>query len=355
MKATGKWQRAEGARREEIFCYLPSAICKSLRCLHILALALPLACLVRGGDSLPAQNLTRNAIILVLDGERYTETWGDPEHKYIQRLAEELAPQGVILTQFRNNFLTLTNPGHAALCTGHYQELPNDVQQGLWSNPLQKNSLLPAQPSIFQVFRKETGAPASATWVITSKDKLQILANCRAPEWRGQYMPSTFCGVGGQGYGSGYADDSATMENTLKILGRDHPRLAIINLKDPDACGHANDWNGYLKAIRTCDDFAAQLWRFIQKDEVYANKTALFITSDHGRHTASFINHGCNCEGCRHICCCALGPDFKKGAVSDTPAEQIDVAPTIATLLHFPLPTAQGRVLTELFANAVEP
>jgi hypothetical protein len=50
-----------------------------------------------------------------------------------------------------------------------------------------------------------------------------------------------------------------------------------------------------------------------------------------------------------------LGPDFKKGAVSDTPAEQIDVAPTIATLLHFPLPTAQGRVLTELFANAVEP
>ena len=51
----------------------------------------------------PADYETRNVIIIVMDGARYSETWGDPTHQFIPRMAHEMADQGIIYTHFRNN------------------------------------------------------------------------------------------------------------------------------------------------------------------------------------------------------------------------------------------------------------
>jgi hypothetical protein len=43
----------------------------------------------------------------------------------------------------------------------------------------------------------------------------------------------------------------------------------------------------------------------------------------------------------------AVGPDFRGGYADDYPTSNLDVAPTLAALLHVSLPHAEGRVLDE--------
>ena len=288
---------------------------------------------------------TQNVVIFVSDGERYSETWGEPHKQYIPHMAKDLAPQGVIYTNFRNEGPTYTNAGHSAICTGFYQEIENSA-----------GSQLPDNPSNFQRFLKSTGLSKDKAWVITSKDKLAILVDCANPKWKGKYIASTNCGVGGKGLGSGYREDSQTFPEIKRILKQYHPRLVLINLKEPDARGHSNDWKGYLAAIRDNDEKELQMWQFLQSDSFYKDKTAFFVTNDHGRHLDGvengFIDHGCPCEGCKHIFFFAAGPDFKKNAVVDRKREQIDLAATSASLLGFSIPGSKGRRMNELFVTA---
>ena len=111
--------------------------------------------------------LTKNVIVLVIDGPRYSETFGDTSYQYIPHLANDLAPQGVLFTNFRNNGKTNTNSGHAAITTGVYQNIKNNGTE------------LPKYPSIFQYFLKEKKYPKEKAWIVASKGKLNILANAR--------------------------------------------------------------------------------------------------------------------------------------------------------------------------------
>lgn len=289
------------------------------------------------------QYKTENVIIVVVDGPRYTETWGDSTHQYIPRLANDLASQGVIYTNFRNNGVTFTNPGHTAIATGNYQQLNNS------------GKALPDNPSIFQHWLKATEADSNEVYIITSKDKLQVLANCLDSTWANTYMPATNCGVGGNGLGSGYRNDSLTFIQIQNILSADHPKLALINFKEPDGAGHSNNWNNYLDGIRNTDEYVYQIWNMIQNDPVYANKTTLFVTNDHGRHLDGhkdgFVSHGDDCEGCRHINLFAAGPDFKKGLITNEAREQIDISATVAELLDFDFSTGKGQLLREAFED----
>jgi hypothetical protein len=48
----------------------------------------------------------------------------------------------------------------------------------------------------------------------------------------------------------------------------------------------------------------------------------------------------------------AVGPDIKAGFTSTTTREQIDIAPTIASMMGFTMPTATGKVMTEILEPA---
>jgi predicted AlkP superfamily pyrophosphatase or phosphodiesterase len=282
---------------------------------------------------------TENVIILVIDGPRMSETFGDSTYKYIPNLANVLAPQGVLLKNFRNNGPTYTNAGHTAITTGVYQRINNSGLE------------LPKNPSIFQYFLKEKGLSKESAWIIASKGKLNILANTKNKKWRNQYTPSSFCGVNGSGLG--YTADEKNFSDALRILGQYHPKLTLINLLEVDVNGHANLWEGYLKAIQRTDQKALELWNFIENDSIYKGKTTLFITNDHGRHSKGhkdgFVSHGDNCEGCRSIYLIALGPDFKKNSILPNRYEQIDISKTIAEMLYFEYPVSQGKVMTDIF------
>lgn len=291
-------------------------------------------------DSLPRfeKYRTRNVIILVIDGPRYSETWGDSLHVHVPILEKKLSKIGVINSEFYNLGVTNTTAGHTAITTGNYQKIHNGGME------------LPRFPSIFQYWAKNNINGNESAYVIASKDKLEVLGDTDDLNWSGQFMPSTDCGI--SGIASGYRADEITYSNTLDILSKKHPGLVLINLKDPDFYAHKNDWENYIKGIEKSDAFTGRLWDFLQNDPFYSNNTSLFITNDHGRHgdgnRDGFISHGDGCLECRHINFFAAGPDFKQNIILDNKRSQIDIAATVAELLGFGMPYGQGEVMYEL-------
>lgn len=284
---------------------------------------------------------TQNVIIVVIDGPRYTDVWENNAVARIPNMAKTLRPLGTFFSNFYNNGYTFTSAGHTAITTGKRQSLENNGNE------------LPNSPSIFQYWLKQTGKPATAAWIITSKGKLSILANTKHPDWQNTYQPSTNCGINNSG--KGYRSDSLTFIAVKSVLQEYHPNLVLINLKEPDESGHAGNWNAYLKGISASDKYVGQLWAFLQQDKFYQGKTALFITNDHGRHSygdpADFITHGDNCEGCQHISLLAVGPDFKKGQTIETKYNQTDISPTIAALMGFTFNETEGIKIKELLRD----
>lgn len=306
---------------------------------HPLLLALILAGGVANAADAPAFAAKR-VVILVIDGARWTETFGEPQRQYVPVQAKELMPQGVFFSDFANDGPTYTNAGHSALVTGFHQEINNSGLE------------LPANPTLFQFWLKQSGAPITDAWVVSSKDKLQILTDSTAPGWRHQHVCSQDCGKGGGGVGAGYRDDATTRKRVFEVLREHKPHVLLINLKEPDASGHGKNWEGYLQGIRDGDAFAGELWTVLRDEAPFAGETALFITNDHGRHVDGhkdgFVSHGDDCPGCRRIQLIALGPGFRKGAVVERHGNQTDVAVTAAAILGLTIPDSQGRVLTEL-------
>lgn len=280
---------------------------------------------------------TKHVFILVMDGARYSESWGEPHQTYIPNI-KRLAGDGVMCTNFFNDGPTVTVPGHTAITTGNYQPINNAGQE------------IPAKPSIFQYYRSQFSKPATDTWVIASKDKLEVLGDCLDPNWAGTFLPRTDCGVNGN-Y-TGYREDSVTFRHLIDTLSKHHPHLVIINFKEPDASGHAGNWPAYIQGIQSVDAYVGAFWNFLQHDSLYAGSTSLFVTNDHGRHLngvlGGFPSHGCDCLGCRHIFLLAMGPDFKSNHLETEHYSQIDIAATACKLLGINMPSGQGKVMTKI-------
>lgn len=284
---------------------------------------------------------TKYIIVLVIDGPRYSETFGDSSCKYIPRMGKELVKEGVLFTDFKNNGPTYTNSGHTAITTGVYQSISNAGKK------------LPKNPSFFQYYLHQKGVDKSKAWLISSKGKLEILANTKRKKWWNIYMPMTYCGV--RGNSADYAGDIQTFNKVKEVMVTDRPRLMLINFLAVDATAHQGNWPEYLSSLQKCDQYAYELWKFIQEDPELKDQTALLITNDHGRHLDGvkdgFVSHGDKCEGCKHISLLAMGPDFKKNAIVSAPAEMIDISATVARMFDFTMPTGRGRVLCELFPS----
>ncbi len=281
---------------------------------------------------------TENVVVVVVDGPRYIETWGEATRKFIPKRAAMLQ-QGVLCESIYNNGTTATVPGHTAIATGFYQVIEND------------GTATPEKPSFFQHWLAKSKEDSTKAWVITTKDKLEVLSDCIQPEWKGRNRPSTNCGVAG--LGTGYRNDDVTFNKAKSILAANHPRLVLINFKQPDAAGHARDSAGYLKGIIDTDNYVYLLWQQLQGDNFYKDKTTMIVTNDHGRHTAGYkngyITHGDTCDGCKHIELFAMGPDFKSNYISNTRYDQIDIAATVAALMKIEMPFSNGKVISDIF------
>ena len=269
--------------------------------------------------------IAQNVIIVVVDGGRYSETFGAGS-RYIPHMFTDLAPLGTVFTNFRiaDEGLTSTNPGQASILTGTWQIIAND------------GSERPNKPTVFEYFRKEILTEATDCYIVAGKKKMEALSY------------STFSGYG-QNFGASTncfdADDNEVYDSLMVIMDINHPRLILINFPTTDKEGHSGVWDDYVNALSNADSLVYQLWQKIQSDPYYKDTTTLFVTNDHGRHTDDFKDHGCDCDGCEHIMLLAIGKNIPEGIKITKLHHQIDIAATIGRLLEFTTPYAGGTGL----------
>lgn len=285
---------------------------------------------------------TKHVVILVLDGPRWSETFGDPEFKLVPHLKHDLAPLGVFFNDFANDGVTYTNSGHTAITTGVYQRMENSGKE------------IPKKPSIFQYFLKQKKVDKRKAWILTSKGKLNILGHTKDKKWARQFYPSVYSGINGSGLG--YPSDKYMWPIFMDIIETNKPIITLINLLDIDAWAHAENKARYLSSIRQNDSLSLDLWNRLQAIPEFRNQTTLFITNDHGRHLDGrkngYVSHGDGCEGCRKISLIGIGPDFKVNAEVNNHYDLLDINATAAELLNVSVPTSKGDVIWEMFSGS---
>jgi hypothetical protein len=271
-------------------------------------------------------------VLIIIDGARWTETFGDPIYELIPHLANDLAPLGAINTAFYNDGSTWTVPGHAAIVTGTWQDLPNNGR------------VRPTAPTIFEYYRATTGASEDEAVFVHGSFIEPVLTYSSRPDYGANF-----------GAGMFFSDnprppyDDGMWANARRVLAELKPHLLMVSLLDPDEAGHARDWDGYRASIKHDDEIIWDLWQELQADPFYAGQTTLMVTNDHGRGCRDgWPEHGGDDECNRHVMFLAVGPDIQPGLVISQRRTLRDIAPTLGYLLGFDTPLAEGEVMTEL-------
>ena len=118
------------------------------------------------GARAEAQATTQQSVIVVIiDGARYTETFGDPVHANIPFIWGALRRQGTISTSFYNRGQTVTAGAHASLLSGD----PQFMTQSIVAPPYPESGMPRAfVPTLFEYYRAATGAPQTGAWAIAN-------------------------------------------------------------------------------------------------------------------------------------------------------------------------------------------
>jgi len=282
---------------------------------------------------------TNKIMIVIIDGARYSETFGDNTHEFVPKMWE-ISKQGTFIDSYYNDGVTYTSSAIPALWCGAWTEKQDTVYNG-------SETFYVKKPTLFEYYRKQKNKPSEACVYV-----LKYISSLWLPSFDDDYGPEYWPDTHSQG-----SDDKDVAEQTEWLIDTQHPDFLLVYLADTDHEGHSGNWNNYTHAIHTADSIVGALWDKIQADPFYKDQTTLFVTNDHGRHDdahGGFKGHGDGCEGCRHIQFLAAGPKIKKNFVSKQYRTISDMAVTAAHWLGVDPEKATGDVMYEIFEeNAI--
>jgi hypothetical protein len=152
-------------------------------------------------------------------------------------------------------------------------------------------------------------------------------------------------------YWPGNSFDLFAIGAAKSAVERRRPRVLYIGLGETDEWGHGRRYDLYLDSANKADRFLAELWDWLQKDPQYSNKTALLVTTDHGRGStrADWTDHGKNVPGAELIWIAVMGPDTPAlGEREGIEVTQSQVAATVASLVGEDFLSANPRAAAPL-------
>jgi hypothetical protein len=308
---------------------------------------------IAAAQSIPAKPQVRNLFIIIMNGVRYDDAFGDKNHLYLDNIWNKLRPQGTICTKFENRELTLPIPAQASLLTGVWH---------VFKNPFSE-TIRPAFPTLFEYWNSARKDSGNTCYFASSKPKFEILSYSTSPEFGARYAPVF------EADKEEKVNENAIYEKALPHIMEKHPAFVYLSLNggggtetpekelnalcptkgQKDACGGAAGLNAYYESIILMDQIVWDLWDRIQKVDVYKDKTVFLVLSDHGRHTDDYHGYGDKCRGCTQLFLLAIGPGIKKNFVSNKDRTLIDICKTVGALCTLPTPYAKGDVMKELF------
>ncbi len=308
---------------------------------------------VAAGDT--ASHAPRRALVLVLDGSRYAETFGTeaseassvPGRELFGEFTSEMLPRGTLYTAAVAANVTVTPPGHGDIITGRHNNLalmPATGGAGYYR---------PEYPTLFEA--TEEAFPGTKTHLVRNTVHLEGLERSLHPGW-----PEADGATAMNTQTEQDSSDQTVIDALYEVLGRS--RLVVANLHDIDRAGHSQtNEKAYAHGLEVVAPELTTLWDWIESDASgeLAGNTLLVVVADHGRHDWEddggedwdYHNHGDQCVGCRDIPIFLAGPGIRAGVELDTPATLEDVGATVAAWLRVPLPHTTGRVLAEAFGS----
>ncbi len=132
--------------------------------------------------------------------------------------------------------------------------------------------------------------------------------------------------------------DMFTHYSAMDYLKNKKPKVLYIGYGETDEWAHAGQYRFYLDAARQFDSWVREIWEYLQSQPQYRNKTALLITTDHGRGDKvkkQWTDHGSKVSGADEIWLALIAPGVAaKGELKiNLQIYQKQFAQTIARLL----------------------
>lgn len=225
-------------------------------------------------------------------------------------------------------------PGYVEMMTGAPSGCRgNDCEPSLpWVLPGEHARRAPGGAAVFASWERVARAlPASTQGLVL-----------RAGRERGEDAPPY------PGHGE-YRPDRRTAASAIEHLIRHEPRFLWVALGDTDEWAHRGDYRGYVEALRAADSFVGELSAHLAEMGDYGARTAVLVTTDHGRD-AGFTDHGGSDSA--GVWLMARGGRIARRGVAPLDRERrlADIAPTVSAILGEPVRQcdACGEVLDEL-------
>jgi hypothetical protein len=349
------------------------------------------AATLRGASPVRAK---KAVIVTFGGGARDEETFMPDGQGNIPHLLNELIPQGTFFSQVVNQGILGHYVATASIVTGVYETFNNFA------------AVTPEFPTAFEYFRKDLKRPATDAWVVAPSNGFSLIGESGHKAYgaglgAGVILPKRLLSAAlnakqaGARYDhllrdnyetplyapalSGHQAELRQMADVLKLSVEDFagharnlaspdemsvyitkhlmrqlsPSLLWITLHDIDIA-HSGAFSLYIDGIQRSDRLCSELWRTIQNDPEYANKTALFILPDFGRDSDiepggnGFQHHRTGDSMSRTTWMLALGPGIRQNVVVDRQIQSIDLVPTLGALLGFDARYSHGKPIQEV-------
>jgi hypothetical protein len=334
----------------------------------------------------------RTVVVTFGGGARDQETFAPEGQEYIPRILTELIPQATFYTQVVNRGILGHYVATASLATGNYETFNNFAP------------VAPETPTIFEYYRRDLRRPSTDAWVIAPSNGFNRIGESRNTSY-------------GTGLGANVVlpklllqNSAAAVQNDLSRLLRDNyessvalsadgaravekerlvhlmrlsmsdflahahtvqspdelslylarhlmrelaPRLIWITLHDIDVA-HSGAYSLYTQAIVRSDRICAEIWKTIQSEPEYKDKTNFFILPDFGRDADGdasgngFQHHRTGDPLSRTTWLMAMGPNIRQNVTVNRPVESIDLVPTLARMLGCNARFCSGHLLKEV-------
>jgi hypothetical protein len=257
--------------------------------------------------------------------------------------------------QVRNPY-NVSVPGYAEIYTGY-------ADTAIKSNELIPNpntnllEYLNKQPG----FEKKTAAFISwnAADYYLNEQRSGIPVNCGYEKMAGRLSPmqeriEEMIATWPRTVSSASRPDIFTYEHAREYMRLNHPRAMGIGFAYTDDYSHSGEYAFCLEQIHAFDTMISQLWKFVQSDPFYKDKTTLLLAVDHGRGLgAEWTSHGPKIEHSNEIWFAVMGPDIKPMGEMKNPVNlfQDQFAQTAARFLglEFKSNRQTGPLIDELF------